>query len=85
LIDRRGHSGFSVGTWLSEHKARANPQWKEPDGQPVLAVFSGPHCDVSPSGYEADKVVAVWNFAIVPVTGRFEAVEDRAALREIVH
>ncbi len=45
LLDRAaGPHGTLVG-----HMARANPQWRDLDGQPVLAVFSGPHAYVSPS------------------------------------
>jgi transcriptional regulator len=69
---------------LDGHMARANPQWRGADGQPVLVVFSGPHAYVSPTWYEADNVVPTWNYAAVHVYGTFETVEDPTELLAIV-
>lgn len=69
---------------LVGHMARANPQWRQADGQTVLAAFSGPHAYVSPSWYEAAQVVPTWNYAAVHVYGRFEAIHDTPALLDIV-
>jgi len=59
---------------LQVHMARANPQWRELDGQPVLVVFRGPDSYVSPSLYatkkETGKVVPTWNYAMVQVRGK---------------
>src|SRR5690349_5446526 len=56
LLDRKAcANGTLVG-----HVARANPQWKEAQGQSALAVFSGPHAYVSPTWYEAEQVVPTW-------------------------
>jgi transcriptional regulator len=53
--------------------ARANPQWRELDGQKVLVVFQGPQAYISPSFYatkrETGKVVPTWNYAMVQVRG----------------
>jgi transcriptional regulator len=58
---------------LHAHIARANPQWRELDGQPVLIVFRGTDAYVSPSlyatKYETGKVVPTWNYAMVQVRG----------------
>ncbi len=80
LIDRTaGPHGTLIG-----HMARANPQWREAGGQPVLAIFSGPHAYVSPTWYEAENVVPTWNYTAVHAYGRVEIIEDQNALLEIV-
>ena len=80
LLERgAGRRGCLVG-----HMAKANPQWRQADGQTVLATFSGPHAYVSPSWYEAQDVVPTWNYAAVHVYGRFQAIDDAQALVEIV-
>jgi len=72
-------SGLLLG-----HVARANPQWRELAGQPVLAVFSGPHAYVSPSWYEAAGTVPTWNYLAVHVYGRCTLVEDEVELAGIL-
>ncbi len=82
LIDRpAGPRGTLLG-----HMARANSQWRGLDGQPVLAIFSGPHSYVSPRWYEAGSapVVPTWNYVAVHASGRVEIVDDREGKREIV-
>ena len=63
------------------HLARANPQWKEIDGQSVLVVFRGPDEYISPSVYatkaQTGKVVPTWNFVMVQARGRAK-LQDRA-------
>src|SRR5262245_35101125 len=72
LLDRdRGSCGMLIG-----HMARANPQWQDAAGQRVLAVFSGPHAYISPTWYEAEKVVPTWNYVAVHAYGRLELIED---------
>ncbi len=65
---------------LQAHMARANPQWRELDGQAVLVVFRGPDAYVSPSLYatkkETGKVVPTWNYAMVQARGR-AAIRDQ--------
>jgi len=74
LLDRvTGAQGTLVG-----HMARANPHWRDLNGRPVLAVFSGPHAYVSPSWYEAEDVVPTWNYVAVHATGTFQLVDDPA-------
>jgi transcriptional regulator len=80
LLERdAGAQGRLIG-----HVARANPQWRQADGQTVLAIFSGPHVYVSPSWYEAEQVVPTWNYVAVHVYGQLTVVEDREVLRELV-
>ncbi len=80
LLDRNaGTQGELIG-----HMARANTQWQQAEGAPVLAIFFGPHAYISPSWYEADNVVPTWNYAAVHVYGRFEAIHDPLALSAIV-
>jgi transcriptional regulator len=58
---------------LRAHMARANPQSREIDAQPVLVVFRGADAYVSPSLYatkkETGKVVPTWNYAMVQARG----------------
>jgi transcriptional regulator len=68
---------------LSGHMARANPQWRQVEGE-VMAVFSGPHAYISPSWYEASGVVPTWNYVAVHAYGSFHLVDDREALVEIL-
>jgi transcriptional regulator len=75
LLDREaGPNGTLLG-----HMARANPQWRQAAGQPVLAIFAGPHAYISPTWYEADGTVPTWNYVAVHATGRLELIEDPAA------
>ncbi len=66
-------SGGSERGVLQAHMARANPQWRELDGQAVLIVFRGADAYVSPSLYqtkkETGKVVPTWNYAMVQARG----------------
>jgi transcriptional regulator len=74
-----GKHGLLIG-----HMARANPQWRQADGQEVLAVFSGPHAYVSPTWYEAERVVPTWNYVAVHAYGRFRVLQDPERLVAIV-
>lgn len=69
---------------LFAHLARANPQWQELEGQPVLAIFSGPHAYVSPSWYEADKVVPTWNYVAVHAYGTCRLMNEDAELHGLL-
>jgi transcriptional regulator len=82
--DARGGPGWH----LAGHVARANPLWRDADGQEVLLVFHGPQAYVSPAWYaskaEHGKVVPTWNYATVQVRGRLRAIDDAAWLRAFV-
>jgi transcriptional regulator len=80
LLDRHaGPHGAVRG-----HVARANPQWRTAAGQEVLAVFTGPHAYVSPTWYEAERVVPTWNYVAVHAYGTLHLVEEHDALMGIV-
>jgi transcriptional regulator len=79
LLDpEAGPHGHLIG-----HMARANPQWRQVEGE-VMAVFSGPHAYVSPAWYEEAGTVPTWNYVAVQAHGSFQVVEDRDALLEIL-
>lgn len=69
---------------LGLHVAKANPQWRSLDGQPVLAIFHGPHAMVSASWYaEPQTSVPTWNYAAVHCTGTAHAL-DASGTRDVV-
>jgi transcriptional regulator len=79
LLDaEQGPHGHLLG-----HMARANPQWRQIEGE-VMAVFSGPHAYVSPTWYEEDGTVPTWNYVAVHAYGSFRLVEERDALLELL-
>lgn len=86
LLDTGAGDG-AQGT-LRGHVARANPVWREADGQEVLVVFQGAQAYVSPGWYpskaEHGKVVPTWNYAVVQARGRLRAVDDAAWLHRLV-
>jgi transcriptional regulator len=69
---------------LVGHLARANPQWRDLEAHPVLAVFSGPHAYISPTHYEQERNVPTWNYVAVHATGRARLVTDAARVLEIM-
>src|SRR5687768_12754302 len=80
ILDR---GGGPHGTLIG-HMARANPQWKQAAGQPVLVVFSGPHAYISPTWYQAEHVVPTWNYVAVHAYGRLELIEDTASAEDVL-
>jgi transcriptional regulator len=76
------------GDRLLGHVARANPLWREADGQPVLAVFHGVQAYITPSWYASKaadgRVVPTWNYAMVQAHGTLRAIEDTAWLEAFV-
>jgi transcriptional regulator len=68
---------------LLGHMARANPQWRQVEGE-ALAVFAGHHAYVSPSWYEEDGTVPTWNYVAVHAYGSFQWVEDENTLLSIL-
>ncbi len=77
-----------TGWHITGHVARANPLWREADGQSVLAIFQGPQAYVSPNWYPSKavhgKAVPTWNYAMVQAHGTLRAIQDRAWLRAFV-
>ncbi|MBH2010712.1 MAG: FMN-binding negative transcriptional regulator [Xanthomonadaceae bacterium] len=79
-----GPSGKLLG-----HVARSNPLWqKAGDGIACLLVFHGIDGYISPNGYaskqETGKVVPTWNYEVVHVHGKVRAIDDPAALIEVL-
>ena len=76
------------GWRITGHVARANPLWREADGQPVLLLFQGPQAYVSPNWYPSKfqhgKAVPTWNYAMVQVHGTLRAIQDAEWLRALV-
>ena len=75
-------------THLVGHVARANPLWREADGQAVLAIFHGPQAYVSPQWYPSKAVdgraVPTWNYSVVHAHGRLQAIDDPIWLRQLL-
>ena len=70
---------------LTGHWARANPQWREIEGQQVLLILHGPHAYISPRWYlEPEKNVPTWNYAVAHIYGRVRVIQDVAELERIV-
>lgn len=68
---------------LLGHMARANPQWRQVEGE-VMAIFAGPHAYVSPSWYEEGGTVPTWNYVAVHAYGTFHVVENREDILAIL-
>lgn len=74
---------------LIGHVARNNPVWQVAEGQTCLLVFQGPSAYVSPNWYatkaEHGKVVPTWNYAVVHVQARLEALHEPTQVRPILN
>lgn len=67
------------------HLARANPQWRQFDGQQALLILHGPHAYVSPSWYPEPHVsVPTWNYAVAHVSGPVAVFDGEPALEQLV-
>ena len=61
---------------LLGHFARANPHWKNLDGERVLTIFNGPHAYISPAWYALAPAVPTWNYAAVHVIGTLSIIDN---------
>jgi transcriptional regulator len=71
------------------HLARPNPQWRTFAGDAeALIIYQGADAYIRPGWYpskrEHGKVVPTWNYAVVHLHGRLEAIEDAGWLRGLV-
>ena len=66
------------------HFARANDHWRSADGQPAVAVFSGPHTYISPTWYGEPDLVPTWNYLAVHAHGRLALHADPDTLWKIL-
>lgn len=69
---------------LMGHMARANPQWRELEGNSALVVFSGPHAYISPTHYEQERSVPTWNYVAVHAIGLVQLVTEPTQVLEIM-
>ena len=70
---------------VTGHLAKANDHVKAlADGQPVTAVFNGPHAYVSPRWYESVNGVPTWNYVSVHVRGRISLSDEIATNTDVV-
>lgn len=70
---------------LTGHWARANPQWRQIEGQRVLFILHGPHAYISPRWYvEPRQNVPTWNYAVAHVYGRVRVIHDVTDIERIV-
>ena len=70
---------------LLGHVAKANPQWREFDGETeAMAMFWGPHAYVSPGWYESRKMVPTWNYVTVHAYGKPRIMPDPADARAVL-
>ncbi|MBZ4371731.1 FMN-binding negative transcriptional regulator [Corallococcus sp. AS-1-6] len=80
LVPGQGDKGTLMG-----HLARANPHWKDFNGeQPVLCVFHGPHAYISPTWYKVRPAVPTWNYAVVHALGRPRLIDTPAELSKLI-
>lgn len=68
---------------LWAHVARANPHWRHLEGASVLVVFTGPHCYISPSWYEAGLEVPTWDYTAVHATGRAHLLSEEELAQQV--
>lgn len=66
------------------HMARANSQWRDFDGQELLAIFQGPHGYISPRWYETQLAVPTWNYVAVHVYGQPRIIEEDAEVAALL-
>lgn len=70
--------------YLLSHMAKANPQWKLLEEQPVLIVFQEPHAYISPTYYEKEENVPTWNYIAVHVYGAVEMLLESEQAVEVL-
>jgi transcriptional regulator len=68
---------------LQAHFAKANPQWKEIEGNMSLVIFTEPHAYISPNNYEKVENVPTWNYIAVHAYGKaliLDSIEQKTEL-----
>lgn len=69
---------------LLAHFAKANPQWKNLEGQTALVIFQEPHAYVSPSLYSKELNVPTWNYVAVHAYGQARLITEEAAAFDLL-
>jgi transcriptional regulator len=82
-VPQATHLPFTVGyengmITLHAHFAKANPQWKNIEGQKVLVIFAEPHAYISPKHYDKFESVPTWNYYAVHAYGDCTLVQGRS-------
>ncbi len=62
---------------LNAHFSKANPQWKNIEGQQALVIFAEPHAYISPKHYDKSDSVPTWNYYAVHAYGECILVQER--------
>ncbi len=68
---------------LYAHCAKANPFWKNLEGQNVLVIFTGPHGYISPSWYLNKPAVPTWNYTAVHASGTATLLDSKNTLKAV--
>ena len=68
---------------LYAHCAKANPHWKDLEGQNVLVIFTGPHGYISPSWYTSKPAVPTWNYTAVHAYGVASLLDPHQTLEAV--
>jgi transcriptional regulator len=68
---------------LYAHCAKANPHWKDLEGQNVLVIFTGPHSYISPSWYTTKPAVPTWNYTAVHAYGVASLLDPHQTLEAV--
>jgi transcriptional regulator len=68
---------------LYAHCAKANPLWKNLEGQNVLVIFTGPHAYISPSWYSTKPAVPTWNYTAVHAYGVASLLNPQDTLKAV--
>jgi transcriptional regulator len=68
---------------LYAHCAKANPHWKNLEGQNVLVIFTGPHSYISPSWYTSKPAVPTWNYTAVHAYGVASLLSPQDTLKAV--
>ncbi len=68
---------------LYAHCAKANPHWKNLEGQNILVIFTGPHGYISPSWYISKPAVPTWNYTAVHAYGVASLLNPQNTLKAV--
>lgn len=69
---------------LTSHFAKANEQWQDIEGNPVLVIFSEPHAYISTQHYEKELNVPTWNYISVHAYGQARLITDTKQAFEVL-
>ncbi|MGV3763257.1 FMN-binding negative transcriptional regulator [Parapedobacter sp.] len=70
---------------LYTHIALANSQWRDIEGQEVLAVFTEPHAYISTTHYTKSETVPTWNYVAVHIYGNVSILHDANEIMELIN